>query len=53
MKNGSLKNAKPCRKMDELTEEERTHLRDVGTENRKNTDSNANRYFRDGCCIGK
>ena len=34
MKDGTLKSAKPCRKMDGLKEEERTHQRDVWSENK-------------------
>ena len=34
MKDATIKSAKPCRKMNELKEEERTHIRDVWTENR-------------------
>ena len=34
MKDGTLKSGKPCRKMEDFKEEERTHLRDVRTENR-------------------
>ena len=34
MKGGTLRSVKPCKKMNELKEEERSHLRDVWIENR-------------------
>ena len=34
LKDGMLKSVKPCRKMDELKEDERTHQRDAWIENR-------------------
>ena len=38
MKGGTLKSAKSCRKMDEVKEEERTHLRDVWIEDPQQTE---------------
>ena len=45
MKDGTLKSAKPCRRMDELNDTPTGRLE-------TSTDSKANRYLRDGRCIG-